>query len=404
MKKNTFSVMALLVITFSMSAQTTENPATKYRRGSLYTLMINDETRPYANVIRESFEKGPIPDKFDDHRLANRVIPASNAPEEKENITQFLENNHVAKELVAKWFNRSEWGGFDMKLIQSRGKYDASALDIAKAKSSERGVNMVADAGEELIKNTFVLVNDYKYTSKEEVAKKTNKGLSFASGLMRAAGMGNIATIADVATVGVAVMGKGYVVKTTAYLYRLVWDDETAAMFYNTLWAEDNTITAEKLKAWEETNAFKLEFVGSDNSLADVQSTVFTKKTEEELIEKATIKAVDAVIVKLQKNHDEFKTKTPLFSGEPICAKIGLKEGLSDKSKFDVLEQVQDESGKTKYVPVGVIRVDTSQPIWDNRYGADEENPNSTTDKTYFKKVSGKDLYPGMLIVQKKGK
>ena len=33
-----------------------------------------------------------------------------------------------------------------------------------------------------------------------------------------------------------------------------------------------------------------------------------------------------------------------------------------------------------------------------------EENPNSTDDKTYFKKVSGKDFYPGMLIVQKKGK
>ena len=64
----------------------------------------------------------------------------------------------------------------------------------------------------------------------------------------------------------------------------------------------------------------------------------------------------------------------------------------------------QEWFSKTKYVPVGVIRVDTSQPIWDNRYGADEENPNSTTDRTYFKKVSGKDLYPGMLIVQKKGK
>jgi hypothetical protein len=38
------------------------------------------------------------------------------------------------------------------------------------------------------------------------------------------------------------------------------------------------------------------------------------------------------------------------------------------------------------------------------RTRAEEENTTSTDDKTYFKKVSGKDFYPGMLIVQKKGK
>ena len=122
------------------------------------------------------------------------------------------------------------------------------------------------------------------------------------------------------------------------------------------------------------------------------------------MIERATNKAIDAVIVKLQKEHDEFKTKTPLFSGEPITAKIGLKEGISEDSKFDVMEQQQDADGKTKYVSVGTVKVDSKFPIWDNRYGAADENPDSTTDKTYFKKVSGKEFFPGMLIVQKKGK
>jgi hypothetical protein len=213
-----------------------------------------------------------------------------------------------------------------------------------------------------------------------------------------------VSTATTITSAAVTVAGKGYVVKTTAHLYRLVWDEETAAIFYNDYWADDKTITPEKKKAFEESKFFKLEYIGSDTSWADVQSSVFTKKTEEELIERATVKAVDAVIVKLQKNHDEFKTKTPLFSGEPISAKIGLKEGLTDKSKFDVLEQVLNKEGKTEYVVVGTIKVDDKLPIWDNRYGADEENPNSTEDRTYFKKVSGKDFYPGMLIVQKKGK
>ena len=296
-----------------------------------------------------------------------------------------------------------------MDMTAERGKYDANALDIAKAKASQRGLETLADAGEELIKNTFILVNDYNYVSKEEVAKKASGWLNAIGSVASSAGLGDVSTTTSLTSSAVTVAGKGYVVKTTAHLYRLVWDEETAAIFYNDYWADDKTITPEKKKAFDESKIFKLEYIGSDTSWADVQSTVFTKKTEEELIEKATVKAIDAVIVKLQKNHDEFKTKTPLFSGEPISfkpilAEIGLKEGLTDKSKFDVLEQVVNKEGKTEYVVVGTIKVDDKQPIWDNRYGADEENPNSTDDKTYFKKISGKDFYPGMLIVQKKGK
>lgn len=406
MKKNILLLIVVFASITSITAQTeATNPITKYRRSSLYTLMIDDQSRPYANVIRASFEKGPIPDKFNDHNLSNRVISTSNAKDESGNITTFLENNHVARDVVAKWFNRSAKGGFNMDLIAKRGSYDASALDIAKAKASQRGLEAVADAGEELIKNTFILVNDYNYVSKEEVAKKVGGWLDKIGNVAASAGLGDVAATTTLTSGAVKVAGKGYVVKTNAYLYRLVWNEEVAAIFYNDYWADDKTITPERKKAFEESNIFKFELIGSDTSWADVQSTVFTKKTEEELIEKATIKAIDAVIVKLQKNHDEFKTKTPLYTGEPnISAKIGLKEGVSDKSKFDVLEQRQNKDGKTEYVVVGSLKVDDSQPIWDNRYGADEENPDSKVDRTYFKKTGGKDFYPGMLIVQKKGK
>ena len=395
MKKFFFSLI-FIGITLSISAQTeSTNPITKYRRSSLFTLMLDDQSRPHADVIRTSFEKGPIPDKFNNHNLGSRIIQATNEKDETSNIINFLESNNIARDVVAKWFNRSEKGGFNMDLVAERGKYDAGALDIAKAKASQRGTDMLADAGEELIKNTFILVNDYKYVSKEDVAKKVNNLLgSIAS----ATGNSNFTIGSDAITF----VGKGYVVKTTAYLFRLKWDEETAAIFYQNYWTEDNNLDAAKKKAFDESKIFKLEFIGTDTSWADVQSTTMTNKTEDQLIEKATIKAVDAVIVELQKNHDEFKTKTPLYSGEPITAKIGLKEGLTEKSKFDVLEQRQDKNGKTEYVSVGTIKVDSSYPIWNNLYGADEEKVNSEVDKTYFKKVSGKDFYPGMLIVQKK--
>ena len=404
MKKTILSLAMLVVSASSINAQVADNLDVKYRRSSLYTLMIHEPSRPYAEVIKNSFEKGPIPEKFNDHTLGSRVIPATDAKDESANITAFLESNNVARDIVAKWFNRSAKGGFNMDLIKQRGSYDASVLDITKAKASKRGLDMLADAGEELIKNTFVLVNDFKYVSKEEVAKKASGLLSALGTIGDYAGVSNASTITTAASAGVTVAGKGYVVKTTAHLYRLDWNEEVANIFYNDYWTEDGKISPEKVKAFNESKIFKLIYIGSDVSWADVQSSVFTNKTEEQLIEKSTVKAVDAVIVKLQKNYDEFKTKTPLFTGEPITAKIGLKEGLTNKSVFNVLEQRMKEDGKTEYVVVGTIKVDSKYPIWDNRYDANEENPNQTADRTYFKKSSGKEFFPGMLIVQKKGK
>lgn len=317
---------------------------------------------------------------------------------------QDLNLDQIARELVAKWFNRSEKGGFDMDLVIERGNYDANALNISMARASKRGLDMLADAGEELIKNTFVLVNDFKYVSKEEVAKKASGFLSVVSSVASAAGMDNVALVADVVSLGTTAAGKGYVVKTSGYLYQLDWNDEVANIFYNEYWADDKTITTEKKKAFEESSIFKLKYIGVDESWADVQSSVFTSKSEVELVERATMKAMDAVIVKLQKVHDQFKTKTPLFTNEPITAKIGLKEGLTKKSVFDVLEITLDENGKTFYKAVGSVKVDDKFPIWDNQFGAQDEVKEQTTDRTYFKKISGKDFYPGMLIVQKKGK
>ncbi|TRX04167.1 hypothetical protein [Flavobacterium gawalongense] len=403
--KKIYLLYAFLMI-LSVQAQETKEQSVKYRRSSLYTVMVDAPNLPYADSIKKFFINSPIPEKFNDHNLGNRVFTSFASPTEANPVTaNEILLNSIAKEAIAKWFNRSEKGGFNMDLIKSRGSYDASVLDIATAKASKRGLDMLADAGEELIKNTFVLVNEFKYTSKEEVAKKASGWLKVVGSVASyVPGGSTVSTISNAAAVGATVAGKGYIVRTNAHLYRLDWNEEAATKFYNEYWADDNTITEEKKQAFDESKIFKLVYVGSDNSWADVQSSIFTKKREEQLVQRATIKAVDAVIIELQKNHEEFKTKTPLFTGEPITAKIGTKEGVSNKSKFEVLEQQIDENGKTSYAVVGSVKVDEDFPIWDNRFGAEDENPDSKIDRTYFKKVSGKDFHPGMLIVQKKGK
>ena len=132
-----------------------------------------------------------------------------------------------------------------------------------------------------------------------------------------------------------------------------------------------------------------------------VKSGVTTLKgvnRQEEYFVKVCTRSLDKAIAQLQKEHQEFRVKTPLLSTEPLTAQIGVKEGVSEDSKFEVLE-VLEENGQTKYKRVGTIKPKKDR-IWDNRYLAEYEDENIGSDltATEFEKVSGDDFYPGMLI------
>ncbi len=427
-----FFTCILLANNFAQSGNTTS----KYRRSSIYTIMIDDAGLVKADTIKDAFMKAPVPDKYNDHNLAIRSfkpkdIKLSDAERKSKGdnagskfgksvvnntsggladttdtkdlpliISKFLEQNHIARDMVAKWFDRSEKGTFNMNLVGERGSWDATEMAANVAKKSVRGVAALSDAGEELIGNTFVVVTRFKYVNKEEVAKATNNALSVASRF----GNSNFQNFTKVASVGTKVAAKGYVVLSTSYLYQLNWNDSVAAVFYQNYWMDDNSYDPKKKEAFDTTQLFHLNLIGTEKAWADVQSSIFTKRSEAELVRIATVNSIDAVIAKLQKKYDVFKTKTPLYTVDPLTAKIGLKESLEKGDKFEVLEQELDEkTGKTKYVRQGVIKVDGSQ-IWDNRYMAAELAADTTTtanakpkiDRTLFK---GSNKYEqGMLI------
>jgi hypothetical protein len=93
------------------------------------------------------------------------------------------------------------------------------------------------------------------------------------------------------------------------------------------------------------------------------------------------------------------------MTGNPITAKIGMKEGIDNGDKFEVLEQTIDpKTGLTKYESKGKITVEKDK-IWDNRYNVVDGPQESQVaadkqaqDRTTFK--GGKDYYSGMLIRQ----
>ncbi len=407
MKLNRIFLAALMTAAAANSFAENEgdNSELKYRRSSLYSVMVNHTDQNFANEIREAFAQMPVPDKYNDHDLSvkvlnlNKKLKNASSDEENQDITSFLENNNVGSRLVAKWFDRDYYTGTcDMDLIKERGLYNASKFDLLMAEKSERSKALIMDAGEDLIGNTFVLVNDIRYIDKSKGSKVVG-GIFKVLGAVAAAytGNNNFSDIGD--NLGdIAESLKGFSVKINTFLYKLDWNDDIAMSFYNNQYTADGN--SAKKEAFDLARGnYKLKYIGKQESSGSTTSFIGIKDDEPiMMVRKACQRALDENVASLQKNFEEFKTKSPLVTTEPLTAYIGLKEGVSEKSKFEVLEAVEDEQGKVSYKRVGIIKP-ISSLIWDNRYMAEEEcAPNSTLGATTFKKESGGDFYQGMLI------
>lgn len=431
-------VAALLVVSSSVSAQAqteetkekekkesgkldkADNKAetVKYRRSSLHTMIIEDAKLPKIDIILNTFNNAPFPDKYNDHTVAEKSFNLANymaepvinekGKEEKADkdlspaINKYFADKKVANQLIAKWFSRKDNGAFDMSLIEERGLYDASAQDIAVASSTARGDAMLADAGEELIPNTFVVVNYSKFVSNETAAlavKTTAYAIAADKGAFKEA-------LEKAADIVYEKTRHGYSVWTTAYLYQINWNDSTSAVFYQDYWMDDSKIDPAKKEAFDNSTLFNLQLLGYEKASILISGLGKNADSEASIIKNATLKSIDAVYAKLQRKFEKFRTKTPLVSIDPLAAKIGMKEGLEKGDKYEVLEQSTDAEGKISYKRKGVITVEKGK-IMDNRYAAGEEPldeegnpiaPENTLEFTTFK--GGKGYYPGMLIRQ----
>lgn len=438
MKKRLFLILILLAsLTASSIAQTTE---VKYRRSSLHTMIVESDKFPYKENVIKSFYEAPFPDKYNDHNIGTKSFDPANYPltaaekatiykpqskagalasnaadvtvdsanrELSFKIQKYLNETKVANQLVAKWFNRKEDGTFDMALIGERGSYNATDMEANIAKGAARGTAALADAGIELIGNTFVVVSRFNFVSNEVAAAVIRDAAMIAANKLSVPALQTAAVKA--ANEAYDKAKEGYSVWATSFLYKLVWNDSIEAVFYNDLWMDKSKVDATRKTAFDNTDLFQLEFVGDEKASSLVTFSAKEKRTEEQVVGVGTVRAIDAVYAKLQKKYDVFKPKIPMFTGVPITAKIGMKEGLEGDEKFEVFEQTIDpKTGLTVYVSKGTITVDKDL-IWDNRFNAGEEpvvegatgpDPKVALGFTTFK--GGKKFYPGMLIKQTK--
>ena len=360
--------------------------------------MLKHENQKFADTIANVFQLMPVPDKYNDHDLSVKVVSVKSKEVASSEVESFLNKNGIASRLVSKWFNRDFTNGAcDVELIKERGLYNASEMDKSIALQTQRGRAMLEDAGEELIGNTFVLVNDISYIDKSKgsaTAGTVIKALGWATSLIT--GNDSYGELGE--SVGdITETYKGFKVKIYTHLYQLVWDEESSTTFYERMYTDEPDM--EKLGAMElYRDKFKLKYVGSQLSDGSTTSFLGIKEDEPQLmVRKACQRALDDNVANLQKNYEAFKVKVPLLNTEPLTSQIGKKEGITEKSRFEVLE-VQEKDGRTIYERVGVIKP-VSDLIWDNRFMAIEEKAEGATlGYTTFKKVSGRNFYPGMLI------
>lgn len=407
----------MLTIESLVAVSQTRDSVFLYRRGSICSFMIGHRDLSFAQEIENVFNEMPVPDKYNDHSIGKKIFYTADGKLKMKNLDShmgfkinassdktlmndfdfFLQKQAITSRLIAKWFNRKKATGIcNMNLVQERGYQNASEVEKRLAALSVRKDALLKDAGEELIGNTFVLINDIRYIDQ-------SKGSSIIGGVVSAAtqmaGALNGIEVSEENNLGTIISSyKGFNVKIKTYLYQLIWDDEISSYFYKDIYSENSD---DKKKENFENNRgrFSLLYLGmQESSGKSVSFLGINKDNPQQMVRKACQRALDENIASLQKNFDVFKVKAPLYNIQPLTCEIGMKEGVTENSRYEVLETVEDSKGHINYKRIGVIRPIKGK-IWDNRYMAAEEKAEGADLKfTTFEKVSGGPFFAGMLV------
>lgn len=297
----------------------------------------------------------------DNNQEFDKVVPGV--------MYKFFEQDHVAPNLIAKWYDynpdgEKHWG---LGTIMDRGNYNFSKEELAKAKDDINIQNKIAWTSQQMIGNTYVLAVNLRFRSHQAIVAE-------AAALAKAAGskLGSLGALAaDVASAGAsAATGDGYTVQAVTYLYRLKWSDDLNQKFGVDFYGKQSTTLEDLINS----GLCELEFVGSEKSSSNIRQRLLSGKPIRSLIKRATARAIDEAIIKLQNSHEEFRTVLPILGGDGtnIYAAIGTKEGLNEKDEYEILEAQEKENGEITYKAVGTVKA-VKGKIMDNAYGAAED-------------------------------
>ncbi len=416
-----------------------------YMRSSLEMVYIDGGSFPQKDIVDRSWQNYMDPEKnfpnqYNKHyaNIGNVVYNGKkdiSIAEMTTLITNYINENHLANKLVQRWFNYNPHGSINydidnpvnpaakinMQTVFERGFYNVNAGDenlMLTGLKREREAQ-IKDLSVKLLPFTFMTFTKLDFYENEPVARAIrdaaivtakniyNNAVKNGANPNTANLVYNIACLT--ANAAYAATKDGYTLRSTTWLYRLVWDQNTEAYFYNSVLSNPSLL--------ETSSKFKMEHIDCQENKSTV---VFSAtRTKEQIIDLTVTRNLNKVFRDLQDRNDVFKVWTPLLdfyslvnpniyapitvNGKIVTAEIGTGEGLRGGEMFSIVDEDGNFYGYAKAV---------KGKIWDNAVvtGGDAEyNYVPQTDRygnlvtaTTFKVKKPQNLRSGLYLCDPK--
>lgn len=356
--KKLFTSLALCgCLVVSAQEKVRENVQDDYKRNSL-SIIVVDRGDNYDDTVFEAVRSIDLGDKFDLNLIpTNRITISGNRANTVGGIEvgKAVNASDLGKEILSYWFDRQADGTMNAKRLEHRGNYNADDQDVRNARAAKVGPESLGDTGYALVSGSYVMILDYSGISS---SKNDKNEVSWS-------------------------------VTTNAYVYQIDYSQDIEAQVTEAWIYEDDTPEAIAQK----NEAYSKILVGM-NPKATVSYTS-TAKEADGGVRKAIVEGYGETLLRLENQIPAWNVTTSIALRNPLRAKIGTKEGVKNRMRFQAYMVKGDrKTGEPYTVPKGYIRATS---VVDNRGMATGQS----TKFTEFYQISGGKIDEGMTIKQK---
>lgn len=356
--KKLFTSLALCgCLVVSAQEKVRENVQDDYKRNSL-SIIVVDRGDNYDDTVFEAVRSIDLGDKFDLNLIpTNRITISGNRANTVGGIEvgKAVNASDLGKEILSYWFDRQADGTMNAKRLEHRGNYNADDQDVLNARAAKVGPESLGDVGYALVNGSYVMILDY---SGIKSSKNDKNEVSWS-------------------------------VTTNAYVYQIDYSEDIEAQVIEAWVYEDDTPEAIARK----NEAYDKILVGMSPK-ATVSYTTSAKEADGG-VRAAIVEGYGETLLRLENQIPAWNVTTSIALRNPLRAKIGTKEGVKNRMRFQAYMVKGDrKTGEPYTVSKGYIRATT---IADNRGMATGQS----TKFTEFYQISGGKIDEGMTIKQK---
>ena len=358
MKNKFINVLSFVLLSSSiLIAQEQVEPdlvTDSYSRSSISPITIT-YSDSYDSYVKSGVNAIDFGGKFDFNEISTTSLNVNGDRKTTSDsaINKRINELNIGRDIISYWFNRKSDGSMDDSRMQQRSRYNATDQDVLNDQAAK--VKTIADMGNKLLKNSYILAFDAKEL---EIRTSTNSKTGKTT--------------------------KSHYVSMNAYVYQIDITEDFLNSIYTDIWIyddDDSNTKAQKKKNFENLIVpMKLVASTSVSSSAEEGYTTAVTNSYEDLLRK------------LEKKIKEWQVTTPVYQVHPIMAKIGKKEGLKNGARYAVYKYVEDKNGNLTTTKRGFVRATT---IADNEGVASGESAMSR-----FYQISGHSIKEGMLLKQ----